>query len=184
MTISDDMLERRLRDEAPRGQLAGAAVRRRVLEAAISGAARRRQAARRVAVAVALLVATMPCLMVLRLAARSGSDGGHTSTTTIATVPHAPADVQSQLPMLAAGFDLPNHSRTPVRDWLAREVERASGGMLTVAGAHPKPARKPAPAWNDPRHVVTAISRPDDIPMLLAKLSREAIGSRFGGGER
>lgn len=183
MTTSDDMLERRLRDEAPRGPLATATVRRRVLEAAVSGAERRQRAAHRTAVAATLLVAAVSCVAVQWLPARSGSGGG-ASPSMVATVPQVPVDVHSPLPALAAGFDLPNRSRKLARAWLAHEVERASGGMLTVAGAPAKQARRPAPAWNDPRHVVTAISRPDEIPLLLAKLSREAIGSRFAGGER
>jgi hypothetical protein len=183
MTTGDDPLERRRRDEAPRGPLAGAAVRRRVIEAAISGAASRRQAARRTVVAVALLVAAVPCLVLLWLPARpTGTRGG--STTTVATVPQTPAAVGSPLPMLAAGFDLSNHSRSLVRDRLAREIERASGGLLTVAGPPAPSTRRPVPAWNDPRHVITAISHPDEIPLLIAKLSREALGSRFGDGER
>ena len=178
MTTSDDMLERRLRDEAPRGPLAHAAVRRRVIEAAISGAARRRQAARRTGVAVTLLVAAVPCLMLLWLPARP--TGTRSGSTTVAAVRQKPAVTRAPRPMLAAGFNLSNHSRSLVRDQLAREIERASGGLLTMAGAAARPARKPVPPWNDPRHVITAISHPDEIPLLIAKLSREALGSRFG----
>jgi hypothetical protein len=156
-----------------------------VIEAAISGAASRRQAARRTVVAVALLVAAVPCLVLLWLPARFKGDGsGSTTASAVATVPQTPAAVRSPLPMLAAGFNLSNHSRSLVRDRLAREIERASGGLLTVAGPPAPSTRRPVPAWNDPRHVITAISHPDEIPLLIAKLSREALGSRFGDGER
>lgn len=175
-------LEEQLREQAPRGPLAGGGLRRRVLAGAIAGAARRQRAARRAGLAIAAILAAAPAVALL------ASRGQRAARFAADSVARGPLVQHEDLPtrcdplaVLTGAIELPNQSRALVHRWLASAIAHDSGGTAGPTNTPPEAAPEPAPRWDDPRTIVAALVRPNEIPLLLALMSCEEPRSRILG---